>query len=63
MREKAKSKGCKITTEDTEKKIEGTESAWWGAGKGMQGSDDLNVVVINRILGESPKISKFLFRE
>ena len=38
------------------------ESAWWDAGTGMQNSDDLNVVVINRILGESPKISEFQFR-
>lgn len=34
------------------------ESAWWDAGGSMSGSDDLNTVVINRLLAESPKISK-----
>jgi hypothetical protein len=31
MRGRQSQKACKTTTEDTEKKIEGTESAWWGA--------------------------------
>jgi hypothetical protein len=30
MRGRQSQKAWKTTTEDTEKKIEGTESAWWG---------------------------------
>ncbi len=50
-----------VGAEEKKKIEEVAESAWWEAGKGMQGSDDLNVVVIKRILGESPKISTYLF--